>query len=144
MLRKSCLSVALFCSFSVLLSVPDYSMAQQSVRRERAWKTGETPAQAARRVVTAEQTVTVNGADRRVKKGESISVGGGNVLRVEIGNELTLQDGTRILKDGTIVLPNGTATTVDGTTILPDGREVRGSQRIVIEGDTVIGAPQKK
>ncbi len=101
------------------------SMAQQ----ERAWGPGETPAQAADRVMTDEQTVTINGTKKEIKRGEAINFEGG-AISLDIGKEAVLQNGTRFLKDGTMVLSNGTAMTADGITILPDGKEeVKESQK---------------
>jgi hypothetical protein len=99
----------------------------------RAWGPGETPAQAAQRVVTDEQIVNVNGIDKEVKRGEIINSEEGaktvnglsaHTVSVEIGKEAVLQDGTRILKDGTFVLPDGSAFTRDEIGIMPDGREL--------------------
>jgi hypothetical protein len=123
-------------AFSVTLApvfIQQSSIAQQA----RAWGPGETPAQAAERVVTEEQTITVNGIDKEVKRGEVVnfeskkiddgSAGSTSTLAFEKGKEIVIQNFmgiTRVLRDGTMVLSDGTATTTDGITILPDGREL--------------------
>ncbi len=114
---RSLLMYALSAILAPVL-IQNSSIAQQA----RAWGPGETPAQAAERVVTDEQIVNINGVDKEVKKGEVINFEEGAVS-IETGKEAVLQDGTKIMKDGTLVNPDGTAVTKDGTIILPDGRE---------------------
>lgn len=137
-LKRSSSSRALFVwAFSAILApvlIQNSSIAQQA----RAWGPGETPAQAASRVVTDEQIVNINGTDKEVKRGEVIKFEEGTVS-IETGKEAVLQDGTKIMKDGTLVNPDGTAVTKDGTIILPDGREeVKGNQSVQGQTQSIL------
>jgi hypothetical protein len=122
-LKSSLSSRALFVWATSAILAPVLIQNSSIAQPARAWGPGETPTQAANRVVTDEQIVNINGIDKEVKKGEVINFEGGEV-NVERGKEAVLQSGTRILKDGTVIFPDGTARTADGTTVLPDGRAV--------------------
>jgi hypothetical protein len=142
--RSSSSRSLLVYAFSAVLApvlIQNASIAQQA----RAWGPGETPAQAAERVVTSAQTVTINGVDKEVKEGEVINLEGNGAVRTDVGKEAVIQNAmgiTRILKDGTTVSSDGTAVTMDGTTILPDGREeVKESQK-VDQGQTQAATDQ--
>jgi hypothetical protein len=151
-LKSSLSSRALFVWATSAILAPVLIQNSSIAQPARAWGPGETPTQAASRVVTDEQVVNVNGVDKAVKKGEVINSEEGaksvnglstNAISIETGKEAVLQDGTRILKDGTLVNPDGSAVTKDGTIILPDGREevkreqaVQGQKQSILAPDS--------